>query len=649
MDAEVAASKRAKVCREVLATTPTPKSSLATILEKLNAEGLLVPGAVPEGCNMRKEVAKAFEFETRPTPFGPCLQKKDMQGFMWTFLNPFAFLYLLCQVQPLFRDAIRDCVRAAKGTALRVVLFVDEFRPGNVLRPDKARATQNIFWVFADLPDYLLCRSEVWLQFGAIRSKILADRGITQSALMKEVLLTFFSNDAPNFFVEGVGVIDAAFAGFIGDEKGMKELFSGKGPGGTRPCLSCRNVVQWLPTTDYLVGIDGAPEKFDPATDSDVWRMADRIKQLAATAPKKDLELLQQASGLTYDASGVLFSDACRSLVRPVKGWFRDWMHIFCVGGIANLEIQQLLNALREQGVQPKVITAFFEEITLPSMHGVIQAEWLTVSRLGKPAEDRDGWKGFAGEVLTMVQLLAFFLELAVVPLGILPEHCKCFLLLARLMRLLSVGTDKPAQHSALMGRLLDQHADLFRRLYPDVIKPKYHHAFHLKDHLSSLGKLLSCWSLERKHRTTKKYASQTFAHYEVTLGKDLLNRAAVIFEDGGLFARSSLESPVNKSCFGVNILMARAARLPCGTVRSGDLVFLVNGLAGFVISFASLTGEGVTCSVNVHKAIAPLILSRDTIGMQTFDANDIDSAVGWCRKGGNIRVMPPPSSAIVG
>ena len=39
-------------------------------------------------------------------------------------------------------------------------------------------------------------------------------------------------------------------------------------------------------------------------------------------------------------------------------------------------------------------------------------------------------------------------------------------------------------------------------RLYHHAIKPKYHHVFHVIDHLRQTGRLLSCFVTERKHRT---------------------------------------------------------------------------------------------------------------------------------------------------
>jgi len=109
---------------------------------------------------------------------------------------------------------------------------------------------------------------------------------------------------------------------------------------------------------------------------------------------------------------------------------------------------------------------------------GRVDSEWLTVKRLGKPSADKDGWKGFSSEVLTIVPILTSFLDLVVEPMRLMPRHIECFRLLDKLLKLFSLGASSAMPFVSHIERLIAEHAVLFGELYHDVIKPKYHHVF---------------------------------------------------------------------------------------------------------------------------------------------------------------------------
>ena len=138
-------------------------------------------------------------------------------------------------------DVIGDGTRP-----LRIALYIDEMTPGNVLRPDRGRAVQDIFWTFIDFPGWFLSRQDAWFVFACLRStqKDTLPGGVSE--FMNHVLHTFWSPRGPSFSGTGgtlylsptsTKVFHAEFGGFIGDEKGLKEVFQSKGPAGTKPCL----------------------------------------------------------------------------------------------------------------------------------------------------------------------------------------------------------------------------------------------------------------------------------------------------------------------------------------------------------------------------------------------------------------------------
>lgn len=220
--------------RRVVAKTSVSKTALAKVLVELHLAGMLAEGVIASGSveKTRKAIGRATnEYATRHTPYGPVIQTMQLDtnpATLWDFLHPMALLYLLCEISPPFCELMCECI-SNTTSVLRLVIYIDEFRPGNVLRPDAGRATQNILWAFVDWPEWVLCKSDSWLTFGCLRSVVLSSLPGGVSHLMKKVLLTFFGVGGPNF---GTGVAlpgrggavlcRAGFAGFLGDEKGMK-------------------------------------------------------------------------------------------------------------------------------------------------------------------------------------------------------------------------------------------------------------------------------------------------------------------------------------------------------------------------------------------------------------------------------------------
>ena len=260
---------------------------------------------------------------------------------------------------------------------------------------------------------------------------------------MSQVLRAFWSTSGgPNLETSGglflhgndTRLYKARFAGFLGDEKGLKEVFNSKGPHGMKPCLSCKNICQFLPVTpeSYLQGIDAPPEKFDRATDDDIWDMAERLREVSVHGTRQQLDDIEKAYGLNYCERSVLFDAGLRNLCRPVSGWVRDWMQMLAIQGVANIEVEQMLGVLRENGVRPEMITEYFSNFQVPKGRGEIDAACFTPGRMGRPADDRDGWKGFANELLLIVPMMVSFLRIAVTPAAdaALLRHARCFFLL---------------------------------------------------------------------------------------------------------------------------------------------------------------------------------------------------------------------------
>ena len=132
---------------------------------------------------------------------------------------------------------------------------------------------------------------------------------------MKAVLRTFFAPNGFNLTTgftvmhEGVAtLVRGTFGGFLADEKALKEIFSYKGAGGSKPCCKCGNVFQHIDphilermSRDLgrpLVGIDCCRyASFSYNTDDVLCAMVDRVSE-ASRGPAKALKELEQDLGV---------------------------------------------------------------------------------------------------------------------------------------------------------------------------------------------------------------------------------------------------------------------------------------------------------------------------------------------------------------
>ena len=89
-------------------------------------------------------------------------------------VNPAALLFLLGERSAAFRQLMLPLLG---GTPLRLILYIDELKPGNVLRPDKARTTHVCYFSFAEIPLRAAVKAETWWPLAMCRTTELAKVG----------------------------------------------------------------------------------------------------------------------------------------------------------------------------------------------------------------------------------------------------------------------------------------------------------------------------------------------------------------------------------------------------------------------------------------------------------------------------------------
>ena len=79
----------------------------------------------------------------------------------WWFLHPCAFLHELCKKCPRLGDLLGSVDKH------KISVYMDEIKPGNVLRPDPGQSVAMWYWTLNDLPDWYHARNEGWFYFAA--------------------------------------------------------------------------------------------------------------------------------------------------------------------------------------------------------------------------------------------------------------------------------------------------------------------------------------------------------------------------------------------------------------------------------------------------------------------------------------------------
>ena len=191
-----------------------------------------------------------------------------------------------------------------------------------------------------------------------------------------------------------------------------------------------------------------------------------------------------------------------------------------------------------------------------------------------------------------MLPIVHAFLTDVVEPLGMLHDHIECFRLLVLIVQIFSLGPSGATRHLARAQQAIIDHGELYVSLYPNAVKPKFHHLLHICENVQTLGALLSCFPTERKHRVVKSRALHVFRNFEHTVLRDLVNEQLEKLGEETQYAEVCLVQPQSVKVNGDELSKSTIAHLPCGGVHAGDLVFCTDGLVHQVVGFWESAGN---------------------------------------------------------
>ena len=482
----------------------------------------------------RRRIAAEIQASAHtPTPLGPVVKELTAGLTAVPYVCPFASLWLLCEKSHGYAAFLAECL--GHGQLARIVLYCDEVRPGNPLRPENARTYCAVFWQFLDYPDWYRSSALGWHDLCIIKESVVQSTPGGISAVMATILRTLWSSTEHNFERLGLRVacprlpggelhVKATFACFLLDERAEKYIFNLKGSSGTKLCMSCSNVVGRCDPAHVpaalrhftIPGLDGCEEH----TRETFAACVDFLRAQHGNAGFQDM---QQALGLSYDPQGLLFSDM-RELVKVPDSRFIDWMHSICAsGGICQVMLQDVCEALIASGLPLQQLDTF--------QRGVKGTRLSPAFFEHRVRPGRAFIKAFASEAIEATKVLHLFcVHVLQEDFPALSRRRSMVFAMSEVLDILQTGDAAIAKVPRLQALLLRFHRDA-AVVMPDRITPKFHYVHHIPDHLAKNGVNLSCFSPERKHAKNKKQLHYVYRNMEVTLASnnlhDMLHAAA--------------------------------------------------------------------------------------------------------------------------
>ena len=610
-------SARQDVRAELVARASGTKACIARVLQTLQQRGLLNDDHL--GCDdeARKLTKAAHGHADTNTPYGRVVQNMAIQlvngqTFGWEFIHPLAFLWYMTSKSARLGELMAAAISSAAGGILSLLLYGDEFTPGNPLRPDGGRKIFAFYYAFLEWPVWMLHHRDAWFCFGSLRVNVIEKAVGGTAAIFSKIVQTMFTTTPANFtdgcfiVVKGAEIMmRAMFKGIIADEKGLKEAWDIKGQAGTKPCISCQNIFNFIHKRNgdagYKLGLNNVSrESWIPHTNESLIELHDQV----ACLPRSQREQGETDRGLNYNPIGLIGQPELRAIIAPESQYFRDWQHTYCSNGVASIQLGCALNklktdaVLKRQGIGLSKITEYCSHYSLPRTRGKVSTNWWDAHYLG------EGYvRQFAADVLEMVPLLAAFLADVVRPLGRLVEDLSCLEKLDQILSVLKHSGRFAAEAFRELDRLVGEHMTQFRELYPGYIKIKFHHCGHLPRDLMRLGAQISCFPLERKHRTLKTIALYVFKNVELACAKDYVNYYAQLILEGRFrFEEYWLSNPIEALVGGERFNVSWRLVSPLGEIFRDDLLLIRKGddvVVGSVLRFYEQDGDiivGLRC-----------------------------------------------------
>ena len=242
----------------------------------------------------------------------------------------------------------------------------------------------------------------------------------------------------------------AELGGVIADEEALHVSFANKGHAGWRPCMLCRNV--YLQRLTREPGPHDVPHTCTRFRDlrmhtTETHQTIARMLADRARGRKAALEDAETEVGWNFVPDSILWNPRWSVIASPSKSVLYDFMHIYFVSGIFNLQGGHMMQHMKRHAITAKMMDAFVKLWTWPKA-----AAQSAGKDVFEPKRFASSWKEWtlkctASEGLSIGPLLdvyCFNLQVNVDP--DLRKHATCFNLLWIVVKLLITSTRPPGR-----------------------------------------------------------------------------------------------------------------------------------------------------------------------------------------------------------
>ena len=264
-----------------------------------------------------------------------------------------------------------------------------------------------------------------------------------------------------------------------------------RGAAGLKLCMFCKNVVGagrgLTRGQHYFVDISCAdPNRFDKASDADIWRAFDKVAASQGVLTKAELDTLEKAAGVSYNENGLITDLQLRSHVKPASGTVMDWLHNVLTNGTASFEVAAFLNCCyNELGIKYSDLDSFVRSAwRFPFAQSTHKIDAVFSSSREKNAGGT--FKASGSELLMALPLLRYFADTVVSPTRKLDKQVLSLQRLCDVVdTILWVKRGRSTRFN--IAGLMQQHLEAHVAVYGiDQVKPKHHFQFHNADDIQS-------------------------------------------------------------------------------------------------------------------------------------------------------------------
>ena len=237
-----------------------------------------------------------------------------------------------------------------------------------------------------------------------------------------------------------------------------------------------------------------------------------------------------------------------------------------------------------------------------------------------------------ASEVLTLMPVIVHFCKSVVEPAKVAPLTCKAFLAVATVLFLLSegqqAGITTPANLQEAMALMLTTcfaaEWDLF---------PKFHWGLHMPFQLQRWGKLLSCFTCERKHKIVKKWGNpmHNTTNFESSVGKEILAEEIARLQQLDVFQEGPCLLNPHRATKQLVEFTHQWIGERCEVSTKGDMVLLAGDTLVAALAFAFVAVPGhvffllqyldvQSYNLETGSAICSLCQTKDLIDVEHLE-----------------------------